>query len=123
MAVPAYRAPHAPTRPATRPAAGWASAALLVGVFPANVQMSLDRGRRAQRKRTPQAVGVFAGTDVAAIKSAIAELEQSAQAMAKHVYEKGQGGPGAAGGPTPPPGGGGGKGGDDVIDAEFEVKK
>lgn len=48
--------------PATRPAAGWASAALLVGVFPANVQMSVDHGRRAQRKRTPQAVGAFAGT-------------------------------------------------------------
>lgn len=48
--------------PATRPAAGWASAALLAGVFPANVQMSVDHGRRAQRKRTPQAVGVFAGT-------------------------------------------------------------
>lgn len=48
--------------PATRATAGWASAALLVGVFPANVQMSLDHGRRAQRRRTPQAVGAFAGT-------------------------------------------------------------
>lgn len=48
--------------PTTRPAAGWASAALLAGVFPANVQMSIDHGRRAQRRRTPQAVGVFAGT-------------------------------------------------------------
>lgn len=48
--------------PATRPAAGWGSAALLAGVFPANVQMSIDHARRAQRKRTPQAVGVFAGT-------------------------------------------------------------
>ncbi|WP_068262860.1 DoxX family protein [Janibacter limosus] len=48
--------------PATRPVAGWASAALLAGVFPANVQMSIDHGRRAQRKRTPQAAGVFAGT-------------------------------------------------------------
>ncbi len=48
--------------PATRPAAGWASAALLVGVFPANVQMSVDHGRRARRKKTPQAIGIFAGT-------------------------------------------------------------
>lgn len=48
--------------PATRQAAGWASAAVLVGVFPANVQMSVDHGRRAQRKRTPQAIGFFAGT-------------------------------------------------------------
>ena len=47
---------------ATRPAAGWASAALLLGVLPANVQMSVDHGRRARRKDTPQAVGFFAGT-------------------------------------------------------------
>lgn len=48
--------------PAIRPVAGWASAALLAGVFPANVQMSIDHGRRARRKRTPEAVGVFVGT-------------------------------------------------------------
>lgn len=48
--------------PATRPAAGWASAALLVGVLPANVQMSIDHGRRARRKRTTGAVGAFVGT-------------------------------------------------------------
>lgn len=46
----------------TRRVAGWAGAALLVGVFPANVQMSIDHARRAQRKQTPQAIGVFAGT-------------------------------------------------------------
>lgn len=48
--------------PATRPAAGLVSAALLVAVFPANVQMSIDHGRRAQRKQTPRARGVFVGT-------------------------------------------------------------
>ena len=48
--------------PTTRPAAGWASAALLLGVLPANVQMSVDHGRRARRKGTPQAVGFFVGT-------------------------------------------------------------
>ena len=48
--------------PATRRAAGLASAALLVGVFPANVQMTLDHGRRARRKGTGQAWGYFAGT-------------------------------------------------------------
>lgn len=48
--------------PATRPVAGWASAALLVGVFPANVQMSIDHGRRARRKGTGRAWGVFGGT-------------------------------------------------------------
>lgn len=35
--------------PRTRRLAGWASAALLVAVFPANVQMALDASRRAQR--------------------------------------------------------------------------
>jgi molecular chaperone DnaK len=63
--------------------------------------------------------------DVGAIKAAIGELEQASSAMAQHLYN--QGGGGAAGpsagpsGPSAPPGGTGGK--DDVIDAEFEVKK
>jgi uncharacterized membrane protein len=35
--------------PATRVAAGWASAALLVAVFPANLQMAVTEGRRAGR--------------------------------------------------------------------------
>lgn len=48
--------------PATRPVAGPASAALLTAVLPANVQMSIDHGRRAARKRTPLAVTVLAGT-------------------------------------------------------------
>lgn len=48
--------------PRTRPAAGLASAALLVAVFPANVQMSIDQGGRAQRKGTPKAQAFFAGT-------------------------------------------------------------
>ena len=43
--------------PRTRPLAGWASAALLVGVFPGNVQMALD----AQRRRsTARKVGTVA---------------------------------------------------------------
>ena len=48
--------------PKTRRIAGLASAALLVGVFPANVQMSVDAGKRANRKRTPKSTGFFAGT-------------------------------------------------------------
>lgn len=35
--------------PATRQRAGWASAALLVLMFPANVQMAVTEGRRANR--------------------------------------------------------------------------
>jgi uncharacterized membrane protein len=48
--------------PRTRRIAGLASAALLVGVFPANVQMSVDAGKRANRKRTAKSAGFFAGT-------------------------------------------------------------
>jgi uncharacterized membrane protein len=45
--------------PRTRAAAGWASAALLVAVFPANVQMAVTEGKRANRgtgSRVRQAV-------------------------------------------------------------------
>jgi molecular chaperone DnaK len=60
------------------------------------------------------------GSDVAAIKSAIQDLDTAAQAMGQHL--QGQGG---AGGPTAasPSGSEQKKGGDDVIDAEYEVKK
>ena len=63
--------------------------------------------------------------DVNAINQAMQELEQASHAMAQHLYGKGQaGGPSAAedraAGGAPP---GGDKGKDDVIDAEFEVKK
>ena len=48
--------------PRTRAVAGLASAALLVGVLPGNVQMSLDAGRRALRRREPRSAAFFAGT-------------------------------------------------------------
>ena len=35
--------------PRTRKAAGWASAALLVAIFPANIQMAVTEGKRASR--------------------------------------------------------------------------
>jgi molecular chaperone DnaK len=60
------------------------------------------------------------GTDLSAIKTASGELDQAAQAMAQHLYAQGQQ---AGGGPTASPGGEEKKGGDDVIDAEYEVKK
>jgi molecular chaperone DnaK len=68
------------------------------------------------------------GEDAAAIKRAIGDLDQAAQAMAQHLYGQGgtEGGPAgpAGGGPSAAPSGGDGKSGkDDVIDAEFEVKK
>lgn len=46
--------------PRTRPVAGLASAALLVAVWPANAQMSVDLGRRAQRRRDPSSWASFA---------------------------------------------------------------
>jgi len=55
------------------------------------------------------------GQDVNAIRQAVNNLQTASHAMAQHV---GRGG--GSGEPPPPPGG---KGGDDVIDAEFEVKK
>src|SRR5262249_11094807 len=68
--------------------------------------------------------------DPAAIRQAISELESASHAMAQHLYSKAGQGAGAGGGPTggpsggPRPGGDGQeKGKDDVIDAEFEVKK
>ncbi|HEX4607029.1 MAG TPA: Hsp70 family protein, partial [Urbifossiella sp.] len=61
------------------------------------------------------------GGDPAAVKAATAELDQVAAAMAQHLYSAGAGSPppGATtpGGPGPKPGG------DDVMDAEYEVKK
>ncbi|MGC3969010.1 MAG: hypothetical protein QM775_17060 [Pirellulales bacterium] len=65
------------------------------------------------------------GDDVDAIKTAITELEHASHAMSKVLYEAG--GAGAAGaqpGAGPEAGPSGKQGGDDdVIDAEFEVKK
>jgi molecular chaperone DnaK len=67
------------------------------------------------------------GEDVAAIKQAVENLQQASHAMAQHLYKQQ---PGAGPGPGPEgaaPSGdgqpGNGKGKDDVIDAEFEVKK
>ncbi len=59
--------------------------------------------------------------DLAAVKTATAELEQAASAMAQHLYAKAGAGATPSGGPT----GESGKkdGPDDVIDAEYEVKK
>ena len=64
------------------------------------------------------------GDDPNAIKQAVNELMQASQAMAQHLYSQ-QGAPGAGQGPGPgaAPGAGSQKGGDDVIDADFEVKK
>jgi molecular chaperone DnaK len=59
--------------------------------------------------------------DLAALKSATSELDTAATAMAQHVYSKAGGQPGAEPGPAPEAGKK--DGGDDVMDAEYEVKK
>lgn len=46
--------------PSTRRAAGVASAALLLAVWPANAQMSLDLGRRALNRRDARSAAAFA---------------------------------------------------------------
>jgi uncharacterized membrane protein len=48
--------------PATRRPAGYASAALLVAVFPANVQMTVDHARRADRREDAASRASFAAT-------------------------------------------------------------
>ena len=63
--------------------------------------------------------------DVNGLNQAISQLEQAAHAMAQHMYSQG-GQPGGAPSGDGHPGAGqqtGGKGGDDVIDADYEVKK
>jgi molecular chaperone DnaK len=59
--------------------------------------------------------------DVADIRRAIGELEQASHAMAQHLYSKTQSAGAAPSGDGDKPAGEGKK--DDVIDAEFEVKK
>jgi molecular chaperone DnaK len=58
------------------------------------------------------------GTDLSALKRATEELDTAAQAMARAMQAGA-----AAGGPQASPSDAGKKGGDDVIDAEYEVKK
>jgi uncharacterized membrane protein len=48
--------------PRTRRLAGWASAALLLAVFPGNVQMSVSQGKRAARKQDATSRATFAAT-------------------------------------------------------------
>ena len=50
--------------PSTRRWAGPASAALLLAVWPGNVQMAVDHVRRAKRRPTPGRVAMAAGTIV-----------------------------------------------------------
>ncbi len=48
--------------PRTRRAAGWASAVLLVAIYPGNVQMCLSHAQRATRRRDAASRAAFAAT-------------------------------------------------------------
>jgi molecular chaperone DnaK len=65
-------------------------------------------------ERTKQAAS---GEDVQAIRQAVSDLQAATQAMTQHMHRP------AGEGAPPGAGGDGGKSKDDVIDAEFEVKK
>ncbi|MCI0458788.1 MAG: molecular chaperone DnaK [Gemmataceae bacterium] len=69
---------------------------------------------KAQLERLKQA---REGSDVQAIRQALSDVQAAAQAMAQHVQRQ------PSGDGAPGPRGDEGKGKDDVIDAEFEVKK
>jgi molecular chaperone DnaK len=73
-------------------------------------------------ERTKQAAS---GEDVQAIRQAVSDLQVAAQSLARYVQGDGTAGPAGSGQGAGPGAGaaGGGKGPDDVIDAEFEVKK
>ena len=68
------------------------------------------------------------GTDVNAVNQACENPQQASHAMAQHRYKSGPSDPGPSGpggpeGPAPGASGNGQSGKEDVIDAEFEVKK
>jgi molecular chaperone DnaK len=66
---------------------------------------------------------VAKGSDVQAMKSAIAELEQASHAVSKTLYESGQAAGAGAGAAAAENGGAKPSGDEDAIDAEFEVKE
>jgi molecular chaperone DnaK len=78
------------------------------------IQSSIERVKQAA-----------SGEDTQAIKQATSDLTAAAAALAQHLGGQagGHGGPGGPTGPTGPDGSSGPGGKDDVIDAEFEVKK
>src|SRR5262249_47698114 len=81
----------------------------------AKLQESEKTAIRGAIERTKQAAS---RDDVSAIRQAVSDLQVAAQGLARHVQ-----GDGAAGGHAAGGGQGGGQKPDDVIDAEFEVKK
>jgi molecular chaperone DnaK len=93
-----------------------------------NADKLTDADRDPLQKAIDKARETAKGSDSAAIKSAVEELEQASHAFAKVLYERGgAAGAGAEGAEAGDAGGASpqasGKGDDDVIEGEFEVKK
>jgi molecular chaperone DnaK len=77
-----------------------------------------ESSKSAIRSAIEKARQAMSGEDVQAIRQANSDLLAASQSLAQFMQRQ------AGGGPTPSDGGGGGaKGPEDVIDAEFEVKK
>jgi len=82
-----------------------------------------DADREPLRRGIEKVRETAKGEDIAAVRSAISELEQASHAFSQAIYQKAQATAGPE--PGPPPGGAGPaeSEADDTIDAEFEVKK
>jgi molecular chaperone DnaK len=78
----------------------------------APIQAAIERVRQAMK-----------GDDANDIKRAVDELQQASHAMAQHLYGQQPGGGPGPGPGAAPSGDGQGQGKEDVIDAEYEVKK
>ncbi len=77
------------------------------------------KDREPLEKAVEKVRAVAKGDDVAAIKSAVSDLEQASHAFSKMLYQKQTAAGAESAGPEKPAGGGQ----DDAIDAEFEVKQ
>ena len=83
----------------------------------------LDAGSKSAVETAIKAVHEAAkGDDVAAINSAVSNLEQASHALSKHMYEAAQKSGASGDGAQPAGDGRPSAGGDEVIDAEFEKK-
>jgi len=76
-----------------------------------------DSDRQAIQSAVERTKQAASGEDVQAIRQAVSDLQAAAQAMAQSMHRP------SGDGTAPGTGGDEGKGKDDVIDAEFEVKK
>jgi molecular chaperone DnaK len=80
-----------------------------------------DSDRQAIQSAVERTKQAASGEDVQAIRQAVSDLHAAAQAMAQHAHRPSGDRPSGDG--SAPDAGGEGKTKDDVIDAEFEVKK